>query len=104
LRVDIKAKSFRCEANNPQNPLRLQQVILDAPSDAEKTHSVTVGSNLDGLINGKTGGMLYPDLDNNQALFSGVAETSVAQIAFAELNKLQHTPGNSCHQQSLTEC
>ena len=53
------------EANNPQNPLRLQQVILDAPSDAEKTESVTVGSNLDGLINGKTGGMVYQPLDNN---------------------------------------
>jgi hypothetical protein len=53
------------EANNPENPLRMQLVILDAPSDAEKTESVTVGSNLDGLINGKTVGMVYQPLDNN---------------------------------------
>lgn len=89
------------EANNPQNPLRLQQVILDPPSDAEKTESVTVGSNLDWLINGKTGGMLYPALDNNPPLFSGVAEMSVAQIAIAELNKLQHTPGTVATSKAL---
>ncbi len=66
------------EANNPENPLRMQQVILDAPSDQEKAESVTVGSNLDGLINGKTGGMIYPALDNNPPVFSGIAETTVA--------------------------
>ena len=47
------------EASNPQNPLRLQQVILDPPSDTKKTESVTVSSNLDGLISGKTGRMVY---------------------------------------------
>jgi type III restriction enzyme len=80
------------EANNPDNPLRLKQVILDAPSETEKTESVTVSSNLDGLISGKTGGMVYPALDNNPPVFNGVAETTVAQIAIAELNKLQHSP------------
>ena len=89
------------EANNPENPLRLQQVILDAPSDAEKTESVTVSSNLDGLINGKTGGMVYQALDNNPPVFSGVAETKVAQFAIAELNKLQHTPGTVATSKAL---
>jgi type III restriction enzyme len=45
------------------------------------------------LINGKAGGMVYQPLDNNPPVFSGVAETKVAQFAIAELNKLQHTPG-----------
>ena len=89
------------EANNPENPLRMQQVILDAPSDEEKAESVTVGSNLDGLINGKTGGMIYPALDNNPPVFSGVAETTVAQFAIAELNKLQHSPGTVATSKAL---
>jgi len=89
------------EANNPENPLRMQQVILDAPCDEEKAESVTVGSNLDGLINGKTGGMLYQGLGNNPPVFSGVAETTVAQFAIAELNKLQHNPGTVATSKAL---
>jgi len=89
------------EANNPENPLRMQQVILDAPSDEEKAESVTVGSNLDGLINGKTGEMIYPALDNNPPVFSGIAETTVAQFAIAELNKLQHNPGTVATSKAL---
>jgi len=89
------------EANNPENPLRMQQVILDAPCDEEKAESVTVGSNLDGLINGKTGGMVYQGLGNNPPVFSGVAETTVAQFAIAELNKLQHNPGTVATSKAL---
>jgi type III restriction enzyme len=89
------------EANNPQNPLRLQQVILDAPSDEEKTESVTVNSNLDAIISGKFGGMAYPALDNQLPVFAGVAETTVAQIAIAELNKLQHSPGTVATSRAL---
>lgn len=80
------------EANNPENPLRLQQVILDAPSADEKTESVMVNSNLDGLINGNAGSMVYPASDNKPSVLNGVAETAVAQVAIAELNKLQHSP------------
>ncbi|MDD2722900.1 MAG: DEAD/DEAH box helicase family protein [Methylovulum sp.] len=80
------------EANNPDNPLRLKQVILDAPSDNEKTESVSVSSNLDGLISGKTDGLVYPALDNSPPVFSNVAETTAAQYAIAEFNKLQHSP------------
>lgn len=89
------------EANNPQNPLRLQQVILDAPSDEEKTESVTINSNLDAIISGKFGGMAYPALDNQSPVFAGVAETTVAQIAIAELNKLQHSPGTVATSRAL---
>ncbi|MBT9100510.1 DEAD/DEAH box helicase family protein [Methylovulum psychrotolerans] len=80
------------EANNPDNPLRLQQVILDAPADTEKTESVTVVANLDGLIGGKTDGPVYPAVDNNPPVFNGIAETTAAQYAIAAFNKLQHSP------------
>ncbi|MBT9100549.1 type III restriction endonuclease subunit R, partial [Methylovulum psychrotolerans] len=80
------------EANNPDNPLRLQQVILDAPADTEKTESVTVVANLDGLIGGKTDGPVYPAVGNNPPVFNGIAETTAAQYAIAAFNKLQHSP------------
>jgi type III restriction enzyme len=82
------------EANNPENPLRLKQVILDAPSSYDKTISVSVISNLDNLVGGSTkGGACYPLPDREQQpIFSGIAEQTVAQIAIAELNKLQHAP------------
>ena len=80
------------EANNPNNPLRLKQVILDAPSTADKT-SVSVISNLDTLVGGSTsGGVCYPLPDKQQPIFSGIAEQAVAQMVITELNKLQHTP------------
>ncbi len=82
------------EANNPENPLRLQQVILDAPSVDDKTISVSVISNLDTLVGSSTKtGTCYPlPVKEQKPIFSGIAEQTVAQIAIAELNKLQHTP------------
>ena len=80
------------EANNPQNPLRLQQVILEAPSDVEKTASVLVSSTFEGLISGKTEGITYASSANVAPVFNGVAETAVAQAVIIELNKLQHSP------------
>ncbi|MEI6333951.1 MAG: DEAD/DEAH box helicase family protein [Methylococcaceae bacterium] len=81
------------EANNPANPLRLKQVILDAPSDDVKTESIAVSSNLEMMISGNVGGMAYPALGNtNSPLFNSVAETAVAHYAMTELNKFQHSP------------
>lgn len=80
------------EANNPENPLRLKQVILDAPSSDDKTESVSVSSNLDNLISGNQENTLYPSSENKPAVFTNIAEQTVAQYAIAELNKLQHTP------------
>ncbi|OYV15603.1 MAG: hypothetical protein CG439_2475 [Methylococcaceae bacterium NSP1-2] len=76
------------EANNPNNPLRLQQVILDAPSNQDKTESVAVESTLNTLISGKP----YPTSDDKPPVFTGIAEQAVAACAMAELNKLQHSP------------
>ena len=90
------------EANNPDNPLRLKQVILEAPAENEKIESVSVSSNLDGLVGGKTDGLVYsalrPPLPVGEGWgegafsFNGVAETTAAQYAIAEFNKLQHSP------------
>jgi type III restriction enzyme len=80
------------EANNPENPLRLKQVILDAPSTDDKIESVSVSSNLDNFISGKQQSLTYLSLENKLPVFNGIAEQTVAQYAIAELNKLQHTP------------
>ena len=90
------------EANNPANPLRLKQVILDAPSDDVKTESVAVSSNLETMISGNAGGMAYPALGNtNPPLFSSVAETAVAHYAMTELNKFQHSPATVATSKAL---
>ena len=80
------------EANNPENPLRLRQVILDAPSDTDKTASVSVTSTLEALIGNTHTGISYPLPEQKPAVFSGIAEQTVAQIVMAELNKFQYKP------------
>lgn len=80
------------EANNPENPLRLKQVILDAPSTDDKTESMSFSSNLDNLISGKQQSTPYPTSESKPPVFNGIAEQTVAQFAIAELNKLQHAP------------
>lgn len=80
------------EANNPENPLRLKQVILDAPTNDDKIESVSVSSNLDNLISGKQQSITYPTSESKPPVFNGIAEQTVAQFAIAELNKLQHAP------------
>jgi type III restriction enzyme len=84
------------EANNPENPLRLKQVILDAPENEQSTESIEIGSNMDSLITGtvNTGslGTVYPAPNSFQPVFNGVAETEVAKVAFNVINQLQHKP------------
>ncbi len=80
------------EANNPENPLRLRQVILDAPSDTDKTASVSVTSTLEALIGNTHTGISYPLPEQKPAVFSGIAEQTVAQIVMAELNRFQYKP------------
>jgi type III restriction enzyme len=89
------------EANNPQNPLRLQQIILEAPSGADKIESVSVSSNLDSIISGQQPGMAYPTAESKPAIYGGIAEQAVVQIAFAELNKLQHAPQTAATSKAL---
>lgn len=86
------------EANNPQNPLRLKQVILEAPSDSDKNKSVVVKSNLDNLISGENSiedNTIGNSEKQTTPIFKNPTEIQVAQIAIAELNKLQHSPSTA---------
>lgn len=93
------------EANNPDNPLRLKQVILDAPEDEETTESIEIGSNVESLIAGtvNTGskGTVYPSSDSTKPIFNGVAETEVAKVALQVINQYQHKPAQIPTSQSL---
>ncbi|WP_341326199.1 DEAD/DEAH box helicase family protein [Methylotuvimicrobium sp. KM2] len=93
------------EANNPENPLRLKQVILDAPENEETTESIEIVSNVDSLIAGtvNTGskGTVYPSSDSAKPIFNGVAETEVAKVALHVINQYQHKPAQIPTSQSL---
>ena len=84
------------EANNPENPLRLRQVILDAPEDEEAKESVSIKSNLEAILTGTeamtSSSAEYPASIENQPLFNGVREQEVAQKTWQVLNSFQHKP------------
>ena len=86
------------EANNPENPLRLKQVILDAPDDDVETESVAVSSTLDGLLGGTpvvgSSGTdyKYPSQEDRPPVFHGVAEQEIAKVAVEVMNTLHRQP------------
>jgi type III restriction enzyme len=96
------------EANNPNNPLRMKQVILEAGDSAEKRDSVQVSSNLDGLISGQylqsARGENYSHLSVEEpvAIFIGETERQVAQVALQVLQMYQHQPQIAPTTQSLS--
>lgn len=93
------------EANNTDNPLRLQQVILEAPGGDESTESVEVGSNLDLLISGTSSigsaGTVYPAPGSITPVYGGVAEAEVAKVTLAVIDRLQHKPDQVPTSQAL---
>lgn len=84
------------EANNPENPLRLKQVILERPEDDVKKENVQIASNLDNIITGSTptgsAGTTYTAKQPEEPIFNGVAETTVAQVALNIIQDYQHKP------------
>jgi len=86
------------EANNPDNPLRLKQIILDAPTEDEPIESVEVVSMLDTLITGSklvgSAGTNYssPEIEGVAPIFNGVAEVEVAKVVIEVMNKLHKRP------------
>jgi len=94
------------EANNPENPLRLKQVILERPEDDVPQESVQVSSNIDTIITGATpkgsAGSTYTFDTHNNITFDGVAEQEVARVALQAIQKLQHQPKQVPTSQSLT--
>ncbi len=84
------------EANNPDNPLRLKQLILDAPKNDTRIESVEVGSNLTSMISGTvpTGseGTTYTRSDNEKLIFNGENERKVAEVTLDVINSLKDKP------------
>jgi len=94
------------EANNPENPLRLKQVILERPEDDVPQESVQVSSNIDTMIMGATpkgsAGTTYTFETPDKIIFNGVAEQAVARVALQAIQQLQHQPKQVPTSQSLT--
>jgi len=86
------------EANNPDNPLRLKQIILDAPEEDEAIESVEVVSTLDSFFTGSrpvgSAGTDYssPEIDDVAPVFNGVAEAEVAKVVMEVMNKFHKQP------------
>ncbi len=86
------------EANNPDNPLRLKQIILDAPDEDEPIESVEVVSTLDSFFTGSrpvgSAGTDYssPEMDDVAPVFKGVAEAEVAKVVMEVMNKFHKQP------------
>ncbi|WP_151670037.1 DEAD/DEAH box helicase [Nitrincola schmidtii] len=93
------------EANNPDNPLRLKQLILDHPEDAIETESVQVSSNINALVSGgeTTGsaGTQYSITLPTQPLFISEPEKKAAKAALAIIKEYQTKPQQAPTSQSL---
>ena len=84
------------EANNPDNPLRLKELILDAPEDDTPMTSVDVGSNLDAIIKGVTptssDGTSYVKPDEVKGIFTGATECKIAELTLDVINSFKNKP------------
>jgi len=84
------------EANNPDNPLRLKQLIIDAPENDARMESVEVESNLTSMINGATPsgseGTTYTEPGEEKLVFNGKNERTVAEITLEVINSLKDKP------------
>ncbi|KGK41781.1 type III restriction enzyme, res subunit [Nitrincola sp. A-D6] len=93
------------EANNPDNPLRLKQLILDRPEDAIKTESVQVSSNINALVSGDettgSAGTHYTPTLPAQPLFISEPEKKAAKAALAIIKEYQTKPQQAPTSKSL---
>ncbi len=84
------------EANNPDNPLRLKQLIIDAPENDARMESVEVESNLTSMINGATPsgseGTTYTEPGEEKLVFNGENERTVAEVTLEVINSLKDKP------------
>ena len=84
------------EANNPDNPLRMRQIILDAPDDQESKESVIVKSNIDGILSDPQPDTIgsqveYPEGSEGLVLGSD-NERKVAEITWQVIKTYQNKP------------
>lgn len=84
------------EANNPDNPLRLTQVILECPEDEVTKESVVIGSNVDNFITGTvptgSAGTRYSVKESAAPVFASAGEIEVARVALEEIKRYEHKP------------
>ncbi len=93
------------EANNPENPLRLKQVILERPENDIKIESVQVGSNLDNLVTGSipqgNAGTQYSTKEPEKPLFVSGAEQNTAKVTLDIIKQYQNKPLQAPTSQAL---
>lgn len=94
------------EANNPDNPLRLKQVILDRPEDEVKTESIQVESNVHTqLFGGETkgsAGTSYTPPSPSKPVFVSEPEKKAASAALDVIKQFQNKPQQAPTSQALT--
>jgi len=94
------------EANNPENPLRLKQVILDRPEDAVKTESIQVESNVHTqLFGGETKGSAgtnYTPTTQSKPVFVSEPEKKAASAALDIIKQYQSKPLQAPTSKALT--
>ena len=83
------------EANNPENPLRLKQLILDAEGSDAPKESVVVKSHLEtALGGGEVPSAEYPG-KGEKLLFGSDRERQVADVTWNVLKGFQHKPSEA---------
>lgn len=84
------------EANNPENPLRLKQLIIDRPEDDVKTESVQVSSNIEAQISGAeatgSAGTTYTQSTPSKPVFVSEPEKKTATVALDIIKQYQNKP------------
>jgi type III restriction enzyme len=95
------------EANNPENPLRLKQMILERQEADIKTESISIESNFSTLINNNASSSLrnssYRWSAADTPTFNTAAEHKVALIAVDIIKKYQYRPNEAPTSQFLTD-
>lgn len=106
------------EANNPENPLRMRQVILEKDNSEQPKDSVAVTSKLEAMVSGvsvqsatghhydiERNNNVQQDSDSEQeqskTIFKGVAEKEAAMAALRVLQSYQNKPNVAPTSKSL---
>ncbi len=82
------------EANNPENPLRLKQLILEGEGDDAPKESVSVKSRLETALGGGTPSGEYSAKGEN-LMFNSDREQQVAETTWKVIQRYQHKPAQA---------
>ena len=91
------------EANNPENPLRLKQVILEAEGEDTPKEAVVVRSHLETVLAGEeSADEEYPGKGEHLSL-GGERERQIAEVAWEVMQTYQHRPEQAATSKQLLE-